>query len=155
MDTVTNRDWDMAHGYQDSIGGFGVPGHFLSQHALTESDGLKSARPEQDNSLGDFGRCRCGEVFCLPDHLQSWLSKVIRLARSTYIRSSVIPADRRPYEGVCHSPPLEFNITCQKCGSTLAGVLQGSYFTNDPVVAVTISLSMPRKTIHYTSSEPS
>lgn len=140
----------MAIGYQVSLGGFGVRGRF-QYHKLTESDGLRLAPPEPGDALGHFGRCACGEVFYLGDRLQSWLSKAIKAARSTFTRSSAIGPDRSPYVGACHSQPLEFNLACEKCGTTLAVVLQGSYFTNDPVVAVTISLSMPPRTIHYTS----
>jgi len=143
----------MENGYQDSLGGFGVPGHSLSHHVITVSDGLRSAKPEQDDALAYFGRCRCEEVFCLPDHFQSWLSRAIRLARNTYIASSggEKMTLAHPDIGVFHSPPLEFNIACLKCGDTLAVVLQGLWSTKPPGVAVTMSVSTPLKTIVYRS----
>jgi len=147
------RQPDMANGYQPTIGGFGVPGHFPSHHVLTESDGLKSALPERGDALGDSGICRCGEVFCLPPHLQLWLSKAIRLARSTYIASLAggrVTLTNREM-GIYRSPPLEFNIACMKCGDTLAVVLQGLWSIKPPGAAVSISVSTPQKTIVYTS----
>jgi len=141
-------------GFQTSLGNSGVPGRFHSQpnhHVLTVSDGLRLARPAQLNSLGDSGTCRCGVAFYLGDHLQLWLSKAIRAAVNTYIASWVGHGTAKPDGGVFHSQPLECNITCQKCGSTLAVVLQGSYSMSPPAAAVTISLSTPQKTIHYPS----
>jgi len=145
-------------GFQNTLGGSGVPGRFHSlqdHHVLTVSDGLRLARAAPQNSLGDSGTCPCGTAFYLGDHLQSWLSKAIRAAVNTYIASWVGPETSKPASGVFHSQPLECNITCQKCGSTLAVVLQGSYSMSPPAAAVTISLSTPQKTILYPSSETS
>jgi len=134
------------------LGGFGPRGPSQSRtHVVEESAGLRLEPPEQDEALGDFGTCRCGKAFYLADHLQRWLSKAIKAAQSTATASLDGPKVPDLNGMVFHSRPLEFNITCTKCGTTLAGVLQGSSVTNQRAVAVTISLSMPQKTIHYSS----
>jgi len=134
------------------LGGFGPrgPSQFRT-HVVEESVGLRLAPQEHDEALGDFGRCRCGQAFYLADHLQRWLSKAINQAQSTATASLDGPQLPNRQGMVYHSRPMECNITCTKCGITLAVVLQGSSVTNPRAVAVTISLSMPQKTIHYSS----
>jgi len=141
---------DTTSGCPPLTGNSGVHGRFLyhGDQVIEVSDGLRLARPMPGDSLGDCGTCLCGRVFCLPPHFQLWLSKAIAAAASTSIVSLAGPKTAVPgVPGMYHSPPLEFSITCMKCGTGLAVVLQGSYGTAQPVAAVTISVSTRRKMI--------